>query len=206
MIQDKIDRIGPVKLGAGYSINDPKQKRLVPRKRLLAFINLKIKDIDEIKRFCDAYRIIPNNLEEGWLKGITELHTRIKKLVDKSIQNLLTQDDLDLINKEIEPVFTKLVFIDKNEMVDINTNLHGGNLIPQIERSNKDRNIAEIRRFPSPQSTLYWDLVIFIIENRQFRNCQFCANYFLVGRANQIYCDNVCKENAHEKRRIRIRK
>jgi hypothetical protein len=70
---------------------------------------------------------------------------------------------------------------------------------------NRERGIAELRVYPSIEATLYWDVVNFIVENKAFRNCRYCAIYFQAKNKSQIYCSKTHKDIAHEKRRKRTK-
>lgn len=206
MKQDNIDRIGWVQLGKGYQVNPPNQKKLVPRNRLTVFLNVNILDNKDVQDFCNNYRLIPNDLENGWLEGFVKLQTQIKGIIDRTISKTLTQEDLDFVNKQIEGVHTKVVFLNEAEMQDTNININGVDYeFFEIKRQNKEKNTTEIRVFPSIQCTLYWDVKNYIIDNRQYRMCGWCSAYFLVRRKDQIYCTYDHKELARERRRNRTK-
>lgn len=206
MRQDE-DRIGAVILGKGYTANSPKQNKLVPRDRLIRFLNV-AKDEEKIKTFCNRYKLIPNNLEGGLVKGFLELQSKIKRIVDRAINAELTASDLQELNDRIAKVHPKLVIVDSKQMQIVNENLHKVDEdipLTDIDRLNRDRGIAELRVYPSIEATLYWDVVNFIVENKAFRNCRYCAVYFQAKNKAQKYCSKTHKDIAHEKRRKRTR-
>lgn len=206
MRQDE-DRIGVVILGRGYTANPRKQNKLVPRDRLIRFLNVPNNE-EKIKRFCNGYKLIPNNLEGGLVQGFLELQSKIGGIADRVISGTLTTSDLQELNDKIVNIHPKLVVVDSKKMQLVNENLHEiDEDIPltDIDRQNKERGIAELRVYPSIEATLYWDVVSFIVENKAFRNCRYCAVYFLAKNKAQQYCSKTHKDIAHEKRRKRKR-
>jgi hypothetical protein len=165
-------------------------------------------DEEKIKRFCNGYKLIPNNLEGGLVQGFLELQSRIKRIVDTAIKNELTASNLQELNESIVKIHPKLAIVDSKQMQSINENLHEiDEDIPltDVDRMNKERGIAELRVYPSIEATLYWDVVNFIVENKAFRNCRYCAIYYQAKNKAQIYCSKTHKDIAHEKRRKRTK-
>lgn len=206
-MRQNVDRIGVVLLGKGYTANPPKQNKLVPRDRLIRFLNVP-NDEEKIIEFCNRYKLIPNNLRRGLLRGFLKLQIEIKSIVDRAINTELTASDLQELNKRIVKIHPKLVVVDSKQMQTVNENLHEVDediLLTDVDRLNKERGIAELRVYPSIEATLYWDVVNFIVENKAFRNCRFCAVYFQAKNKAQQYCCKSHKDMAHEKRRKRDR-
>lgn len=204
MTQD-IDRIGSIFLGTGYKSDNEKQKRLIPRDRLLRFLNLPTSEA-RIKRFCNDYKVIPNNLENGLVEGFKELQAKIRELVDKGISGNLTDDDINYLNSRIGNIRPKLALAGLKELIRINENLNGEDTsIMQVDRTNKQRGLVELRKYPSIESVLYWDLVNLLMDKRTIKNCQYCGAYFKTTLKSQKYCCKYHKDTAHEKRRKRIR-
>lgn len=206
-MRQNVDRIGAVILGQGYTANPPKQNKLVPRDRLIRFLNVPNNEA-KIIEFCNRYKLIPNNLRRGLLRGFLKLQTEIKSIVDRAINAELTASDLQELNKRIVKIHPKLVVVDSKQMQSVNENLHKVDEdipLTDVDRLNKERGIAELRVYPSIEATLYWDVVNFIVENKAFRNCRYCAIYFQAINNAQKYCSKAHKDTAHEKRRKRTR-
>lgn len=204
MKQDNIVRKGIVRLGRGYPVNKPEQKYLVPRNRLTEFLNVNTLDKKAVQDYCSQYKFIPNDLENGLVAGFESFQNQIKEIVDRATDKTLTQEDLDYINKQVDGIHPKIVFFNEVEMKDFNINVNGVDFeFYDIKRQNKEKNTTEIRAFPSIQSTICWDVMNYVIDNRQYRTCPFCSAYFLVTRNDKVYCSKAHKDLAMEKRRKR---
>jgi hypothetical protein len=208
--QDNVSRIGPVELGKGYPINKPNQPNVYPPDLFTAFINLKTANEEVAHRFCKRYKIVPRNIEKGWLNGLLKEQAIIKEILSKIISNAITQADLDKINLEIRGIRTQLIFVKGKKLTQINeelTRLSKGDGTAYFASLNKSKETLipiEVKIHPNTISALYEELVKRIIKKRAVKGCPGCGRFFIPNKHTpwQKFCeDKNCKERYHARKK-----
>lgn len=208
--QDNITRIGPMEVGKGFPINKPNQPNVYPPDLFTSFVNLSTNNEIVVRRFCIKYKIVPRNIENGWLNGFLKEQSSIKEILNRIIKNNISKVDIDKINLEIENIKTQLKLTKGEKLTKINeelTNLRHGEgdiYFSSLKESKKILFPMEIKRYPNTISILYEELAKILLKKRVVKVCPGCGRFVIPNKGTpwQRFCEDInCKEKYHARKK-----
>lgn len=182
METDENGHVGPIKLGRAYKNKSYKY----PHETLIEFLKVDASDKEAVRKFCNDYKIIPRNLEEGWSKGFLEEQNRVKRVLDAFEQKRLTADELDILNAEIKHIHKELRFFKK-------------------ETSEK---LMDVLVYRSPVASVWEDLKDYMLSTSLIIKCPYCGKYDLKERSRMTkkYCSTICQMRMRDFRKSERKK
>ena len=200
--QDKsFGHFGPIFIGGGFRINKSiNRRRLYPLKRLTEFLNLNPKDKDKIIDFCKNYTFIPRGYKD-FFKGFRREHKEIKQIALKLNKGqVLNQTEIKKIEKTLDTIRTKLIYLSNNELIEINEAL-GGNTNITNQENTENKTLIKNKIYQGTIVSLWEDLIKQFIENQDIKECPNCKRFFrLESKHKRKFCCDTCR-NSYNKRR-----
>lgn len=186
--QNAYGKIGPVEIGTPYKVEKGGTFKY-PNQRLLEFLDVDANDEKFVELYCERYKFVPRNLSEGLSKGFKEEQSPVREVYENLEKGVLTDDDINRINIELEQIHPKL-HIHKNT--------------GQINA----KTVYETTIHKNAVVSIWEDLKDYILEKSYIKKCPYCGNPFLRNkiRPQQKYCCDEHRLKARETRKQKNRK
>lgn len=182
---------GP-KVTVNYGCSTP---LLSPATKLVDFLNVDSKDINNVKELCQKYKMVPPGNIKDWYQNFIDQQKELKKIAAKAIEDKLEKNDLIEINRNLESIHPYVRFMNEEELMKVNEVMP--TIEGQFEKRNKDYLVVTNKHLNSFVS-LWKNLVDYLISLQPLKICKNCGQFFTPSERTgnkQKFCSELCRDS-----------
>jgi len=178
------------------------KKYTYPYNRLSEFLNFKSQDENEIKDFCQKYKLVPPiDLEREiiFVEAFKQLQIALHTLVYHLQRSTTTQDMPDFLNDGLSGV--RIIAGYPNSTNQYLKGVSNPTNVFQNEQT-KPNHILLNYSDKNGISSLFLDAITLTMLNQRLINCASCGKFITkTSRQHKLYCDDRCKQDARDDRK-----